>query len=130
MSAFTTKAEQSGIQLTIDIKLPDLIIPFSDTELCSLLSNALENAIKACEQIPDSNNRRINLSMYSKHNKLCIYICNSYQNAPVFAQDGLPVSTEQGHGFGTKSIAHIVEKHRGMFQFTVKDCRFIFQVTV
>lgn len=61
--------------MTIDAKLPDSL-PFSDTQPCSLLSNALENAIHA-----------------------------------------------------TKSMAHIVEKHGGVFQFSVKDGWFIFQAT-
>ncbi|HKM21478.1 MAG TPA: ATP-binding protein [Lachnospiraceae bacterium] len=127
LSAFATKAKQAEIMLTVDAKLPDLL-PFSNTELCSLLSNALENAIHACEQIPDSNKRIIRLRMYSKNNKLCIDIRNSYQAEPIF-QQGLPVSKEQGHGFGTKSIAHIVEKYGGVFQFSVKDGLFIFQAT-
>jgi len=127
LSAFAAKAKQGSIMLTVDAKLPDLL-PFSDTELCSLLSNALENAIHACEQIPDSNKRIIRLRMYSKNNKLCIDLHNSFQAEPIF-QQGLPVSKEQGHGFGTKSIAHIVEKHGGVFQFSVKDSWFIFQAT-
>ncbi len=127
LSAFATKAKQAEIMLTLDAKLPDLL-PFSDTELCSLLSNALENAIHACEQIPDSNQRIIRLRMYSKNNKLCIDLHNSYQTEPVFWQ-GLPISEEQGHGFGTKSMVHIVEKHGGVFQFSVKEGWFVFQAT-
>lgn len=127
LSAFATKAKQGSILLTVDAKLPDSL-PFSDTELCSLLSNALENAIHACEQIPDSNKRIIQLRVYSKNTKLCIDIRNSYQAEPIF-QQGLPVSKEQGHGFGTKSMVHIVEKHGGVFQFSVKDGWFIFQAT-
>ncbi len=127
LSAFATKAKQGSILLTVDAKLPDSL-PFSDTELCSLLSNALENAIHACEQIPDSNKRIIQLRVYSKNTKLCIDIRNSYQAEPVF-QKGLPISKEQGHGFGTKSMVHIVEKHGGVFQFSVKDGWFIFQAT-
>lgn len=128
LSAYATKAKQAEIMLTVDAKLSSLL-PFSDTELCSLLSNALENAIHACEQIPDSNKRSIRLRMYSKNNKLCINLHNSYQTEPIFKQ-GLPISKEQGHGFGTKSIAHIVEKHGGVFQFSVKEGWFIFQATV
>ncbi|MDW8803159.1 ATP-binding protein [Clostridium sp. A1-XYC3] len=127
LSAFAAKAKQSAILLTIDAKLPDSLA-FSDTELCSLLSNALENAIHASENIPDRNKRIIRLRVYSKNNKLCIDIRNSYQTEPVFHQ-GLPVSKEQGHGFGTKSMAHIVEKHGGVFQFSIKDGWFIFQAT-
>lgn len=127
LSAFANKAKQSEILLTIDTKLPDLL-PLSDTELCSLLSNALENAISASKHMPDISKRIINLRMYSKNNKLCIYIRNSYQTEPVF-QQGLPVSKEHGHGFGTKSMTHIVEKHGGIYQFSVKDGWFIFQAT-
>ena len=127
LSAFATKAKQGSIMLTVDAKLPDLL-PFSDTELCSLLSNALENAIQATETIQDSNKRSITLRVYSKNNKLCIDIRNRYQAEPVFRQ-GLPASKEQGHGFGIKSMAHIVEKHGGVFQFSVKDGWFIFQAT-
>lgn len=127
LSAFAAKAKQSGILLTIDAKLPDSLT-FSDTELCSLLSNALENAIHACESIANSNERYIKLRVYSKNNKLCIDLRNSYQKEPIFRQ-GLPVSKEEGHGFGTKSMAHIVEKHGGVFQFSVNDGWFIFQAT-
>jgi hypothetical protein len=128
LSAFATKAKQAGILLTLDAKLPDSL-SFSDTELCSLLSNALENAIHACENITDSRERSITLRMYSKNTKLCIDIRNSYEIEPVFHQD-LPISTKQGHGFGTKSMAHIVEKHGGVFQFGIKDGWFIFQATI
>ncbi len=127
LSAFAAKAKQAGIRLTVDTKLPSSL-PFSDTELCSLLSNALENAIQASKHIPDSNKRIILLRAYSKNSKLCIDIRNSYQIEPDFHQ-GLPVSNEQGHGFGTKSMVNIIEKHGGVFQFSVKEGWFIFQAT-
>ena len=128
LSAFAAKAKQSEILLTVETNLP-CSLPFSDTELCSLLSNALENSTQASEKIADSNKRYINLRIYSKNNKLCIDIRNSYQIEPIFIQ-GFPISKEQGHGFGTKSIAHIVEKHGGVFRYSVKDGCFIFQATV
>jgi len=127
LSSFSQKAKQWEILFTIDAKLPETLV-FSDTELCSLLSNALENAIQASKNISESDRRCIKLRMFSKNNKLCIDIRNSYQTEPIFHQ-GLPVSKEQGHGFGTKSMAHIVEKRGGIYQFSVKDGWFIFQAT-
>lgn len=115
------------IQLSIEAKLPDTLT-FSDTELCSLISNALENAVHACENIEDVSNRYIKLRMYSKNNKLCIDIRNTYHSSPNFYQ-GLPVSKHEGHGLGTKAMVHIVEKHGGVFQFLVKDEWFIFQAS-
>jgi sensor histidine kinase regulating citrate/malate metabolism len=127
LSSFAAKLKQAGIQFTIDAEIPNTT-PFSETELCSLLSNALENAIKASIKIADIAERHIILRVYSKNNKLCIDIRNRYQEEPVFHQD-LPVSEEQGHGFGTKSMVHIIEKHGGVSKFTVKDGWFIFQAT-
>lgn len=127
LSSFTTKARQSEILLMVDAKLSDFL-PFSDTELCSLLSNALENSIQASEHISDREKRIIHLRVYSKNNKLCIDIRNRYQTEPIIYQ-GLPISKKQGHGFGTKSMALIVEKHGGVYQFSVKDGWFIFQAT-
>lgn len=127
LSTFAAKAKQAGTRLSMDAKLPDTIL-FSDTELCSLLSNELENAIQACDQITAESKREIKLRIYSKNNKLCIDIRNRYQSEPVF-REGLPVAREQGHGYGTKSMVHIVEKHGGVCRFSVKDGWFVFQAT-
>ena len=78
--------------------------------------------------MPDKSDRSIAVRMYSKNNKLCIDIRNRYQTEPTFYR-GLPVSREQEHGLGTKSMAHIVEKHGGVFQFSAKDGWFVFQAT-
>lgn len=127
LAAFAVKAKQAEIQFEAEARLPEAF-PFSDTELCSLLSNALENAILASEKMDDRENRCIRLRVYSKNNKLCIDIRNRYQKEPVFHK-GIPVSEERGHGYGAKSMANIVEKHGGVFRFMAEDGWFIFQAT-
>jgi len=103
-------------------------LTFSDTELCSLLSNALENAVKATKDIPELEKRIIKLRTFLKNNKLCVDIRNSFHEEPQFHL-GVPVAKETGHGFGTKSMIHIIEKHGGVYQFLIKDGWFIFQAT-
>lgn len=127
LSAFSTRAAQSDILLTMEARLPETL-KFSDTELCSLLSNALENALHASAMIPDHQQRQIKLRIYDKNHKLCIDIRNCYHTEPLF-QQGLPIAQEQGHGYGTKSMAHIIEKHGGVYRFLVKDGWFIFQAS-
>lgn len=127
LSGFAYKASRAGIHLTIDVNLPESL-PFSDTELSSLLSNALENAIQASEEIPETKDRIINLRLFSKNNKLCIDIRNRYSSEVKF-KDDLPLTEKDGHGFGTKSMVNIVEKHGGVYQFSVKDGWFLFQAT-
>jgi two-component system sensor histidine kinase AgrC len=128
LSSFSAKAKNLGITLTIDAILPDTLA-ISDTELCSLLSNALENAVQAAKDIPKIEKRIVRLRLFSKNNKLCIDIRNICQTEPRF-HDGLPISKGEGHGFGTKSMAYIVEKHGGVYRFSVQDGFFIFQASV
>lgn len=128
LSSYAAKAAEKKIHSEINVSTVDfgkLAVP----DLCRLLSNALENAVYACESIPDSNARYIKLHIYTKNKKLCIDIRNSYQTEPVIHQ-GYPVSKKQGHGFGTKSMAHVVEKYGGICRFLAKDGFFIFQATI
>lgn len=127
LSSYAAKAAEKKIHSEIKVSTVDFG-KFTVPDLCSLLSHALENAIYACENVTDSHKRCIKLRMYSKNNKLCFDIRNSYQTEPIFHQ-GFPISKEQGHGFDTKSMAHVVEKYGGICQFSVKDGLFIFQAT-
>lgn len=101
LSAFTSKAEKAQIQLNFDVKLTEKL-NLTDTELCSLLSNALENAITACEKIENPSRRIIKLRLFSKNKKLCIDIRNSYQTKPFFHQN-LPVSKKKAMALGQKA---------------------------
>lgn len=127
LSSYVAKAEELGISVEISIASSDFS-RFTVPDLCSLLANALENAIHACVQIADSSKRFIAVRIYSKNHKLCIDIRNSYHVEPVFEQ-GLPVSREEGHGFGTRSMAHVIGKYHGVCRFSAKDGVFSFQAT-
>ncbi len=127
LSAYVAKAEELGISVEISIASTDFS-RFAVPDLCSLLANALENAIHACAQIADISKRFIAVRMYSRNNKLCIDIRNSYHAEPVFEQ-GLPVSRAESHGFGTKSMAHVIARYHGVCRFSAKDGVFVFQAT-
>lgn len=87
-------------------------------ELTSLFCNLLDNAVEAAENIPDS---FIELTAQKKEGSsfLVIILVNSCRSAPVYAQDGLPVSHKAGggrHGFGIKSIKKVVKQYGGNLQ--------------
>lgn len=129
LSSYIAKAEEElGIKVEVSTASIDFT-RFAVTDLCSLLANALENAIHACAQVPDSSKRFIAMRIYSRNSKLCVDIRNSYHAEPVFEQ-GLPVSREDDHGFGVKSMAHVIEKYHGVCRFSAKDGVFVFQATV
>ncbi len=128
LSAFAAKAEQKGVDLSIDAALPDTL-PFPDTELCTLLSNGLENAIAAAEKEPESMPRSVRLNCRSHKGNLLILIENSF-SGNVEMKNGIPQAREEGHGYGTKSITMLAEKYNGYYSFTTKDGLFILKVVL
>ena len=113
-SSFAARAERDGAQLTIDAQLPQTL-SLPEPELCSLLSNALENALNAVENLPPSR-KWIKFYCTVKQNKLLIEIRNPYTGV-IELSDGLPVAAQDGHGYGCRSIRSIVERHRGLCSF-------------
>lgn len=128
VSACVSRAKEKGIAVDINISVTNFT-RFQITDLCSLLSNSLENALNACEQSETPSQSFIRLRMYEKNNKLCLELCNSYTEEPVF-ENGLPVSHKSGHGIGVKSMIHVVDKYQGIYRFSAQDGIFTFQISV
>jgi len=118
LSTFSTKANHAGVSMTVDAKLPSSM-PLSDTALCSLLSNALENAISAAARL-DPDRRTVSVKAVVHNAKLLILIENPLEGEIVI-KDGLPHTTLEGHGYGTRSIGAIADAHGGQAIFSARD---------
>ncbi len=128
LSSYADQAEADKVSFDVQVTTPDFS-RISPHDLCSLLANGLENAINACRQIPSAQDRLIRLRIFQKNGKLCLDLRNSYYKMPKFC-DGVPVSREEGHGFGTKSMVSVVEKHHGLWQFAIQEGQFVFQAAL
>ncbi len=115
LSAFSARAAQEGVHLSVDARLPGTI-PLSDTEFCSLLSNSLENAITAAASCPDS---RVTVKAQVHKNKLLISVVNFYLGE-IRMKDGFPKSRFANHGYGTRSIVAIANAHGGQAIFNTE----------
>lgn len=91
------------------IALCDGLLPetlsISDTELCSLFSNALENAIFAASKLMEKKARRVYLRTLINNNKLLISTKNAYAGT-IQMEGEFPKSSNRqpGHGFGIKKV--------------------------
>ena len=126
-SSFSSKAQRLGIRLTVEARLPEAL-SISDTELCSLLSNGLENALQAVEALEEQG-KWIEFYCAAKHNKLLIEVRNPY-TGKVSMQDDLPVSSREGHGYGCRSIRIITEQYHGLCAFELEDGVFTLRVVL
>lgn len=119
--------EEKDIQFQAAVNI-EPILPCSELDFSSILSNGLENAVKAVRSLP-VDERIITLSLKTEQDKLFLSLKNRYSETPVVV-DGKPVTNEAGHGFGTESIRYVTEKLNGNCQFSVKDGTFILRVVL
>lgn len=128
-SSFAKRAKDSGIRMQVRAEI-SRCIPVAESDLCVLLSNALENALHACiEQGKKGRAGVIEVTIYEKSEKLFLQIINSCGEDVVF-DDEIPVTNRSGHGIGVRSICAIVEKYDGMYTFLVRDGEFILRISL
>ncbi|MBB2184136.1 sensor histidine kinase [Lachnospiraceae bacterium MD1] len=130
LSSFVTRAKRYRVLLQTDVKLPREL-GVNDTELCALLSNALENAIAAAAQLEDEKLRKVYFHAIINGDKLVISTENAYVGE-IHIDGELPMSSkkEAGHGFGIKSIVAIVERYGGLYSFETEGGVFIMQIMI
>ena len=111
--------------MSVKAQLPQkLSLP--NTELCSLLSNGLENALHAAAKL-EPTQRWVDFYCDIHVNKLLIEIKNPYLGE-IQLQDGIPISSQSGHGYGCRSIQSIVEQHHGLYSFEAENGIFTLRI--
>ena len=73
--------------------------------------------------------RSIKLMLKESDGKLLLSVKNPVGRQVLFS-DGLPVTKEEGHGYGTQSIRYMTERLGGNCQFCVQDDIFILRVVL
>lgn len=128
LSAFAGRAAQAGIAMNIHGRLP-VSIHISDNDLCVVLSNALENALHACQSVAvQGTSCSIDVQFFEKSGKLFLQIINPYKEDILF-KNGLPVSNRPNHGIGVQSICAIVERYGGIYSFLTQSGKFILRLS-
>lgn len=128
-SAFVERAKANDIPIRIRAEIPQ-DISISESNLCVLLSNALENALHAClRQKEKGLCAVIEVSAYEKNRKIFLQIINS-SDADIIFRNEVPVTDVPGHGMGVRSICAIVEQYGGIYDFSVRDGQFILRVSL
>ena len=128
-SAFAGRMKEENISLSVKSQIPRNI-HVSESDLCVLLSNALENALHACRKLKERElETAVGVSAFEKNGKLFLQIINSCDSDITFVQ-GIPVTDQPDHGIGVRSICALVERYEGIYTFEVMEGKFILRVSI
>ncbi|MEG1577448.1 MAG: GHKL domain-containing protein [Oscillospiraceae bacterium] len=127
LSSFVAKGAKMGVTLKIEADLPQQL-SLSETELCAILSNGIENAMTATGKLAEGQ-KNINIHLSLHKGNLLLSIENPYEGM-VRMENGLPQNDAEGHGFGVRSIEMLTRKHNGYCSFTAQGGLFILKVVL
>jgi len=121
LSSYFDQARTENIQVAHRIELPETM-PIEAIDLSLILANAIENAIHANLQFPESQ-RYLEVTIKHQLSKLTLLIENPVDHRIDFS-DELPLSPQADHGLGTHSIRRLVKQAQGSAYFSAQKGRF------
>ncbi len=127
LTAYFKNAEEKGIRIKCDLAVPSEV-NVDMAELSVVFANAIENAMHACERLP-CDQRFIEVRGLS-HPKFMFQISNPYGGEIKTDDKGIPISTERGHGFGTRSIVAFCDKYGAYYEFRTENEIFTLRIVM
>jgi len=124
-------ARQHGIETIIHAEYPK-DCKIDPVDLCTILTNLLDNAIDACSKQPNGAEKKIMVTIRRIHQFIIIRIANSSIAAPIVRNGGFVTSkqNQKQHGWGIQSVKSAVEKYQGTIKFDYGDSLFTVSVMI
>lgn len=123
-------AREQGVSVSPEILVPHQL-PIADEDLCSLLSNLMDNAIEAAAA-SGKPNPYVHITIRPKQEYLFIHQENSVSDdIPASRRLSLETTKKENrelHGIGTRIIRKIVESYGGSVKYAMADGQMITNV--
>lgn len=120
-------AERQGIRCTVLITYS--CFPLSQSDICVLFGNLLDNAIEAAIQTED---KKIDIQIDKQGQYVYICMKNSISHSVLCENPQLKTSkpNKKYHGFGLRNIKKIVHEYNGMMQVHESQQQFICDILI
>lgn len=126
--ALLTDKQEKAVQQNTQIAFQGAIPPeaLSPTDLCVILGNSLDNALEACQKLPDRNDKTISVTSNCCGGFLFMSITNPIAEKVAIRDNHIATTKENKtlHGFGLYSLHSIVKKYDGDIQLASTDKTF------
>ncbi len=118
---YISLANKRGIQTYVHVALPD-VLKISDSDLCILFGNAIQNAVDACLMQEEGTTRFLRVRVHTNGGQLFILIENSFSPKTLNKRGEVFATTkENGSGIGIPSIRNIVNSNGGELRFSWEE---------
>lgn len=124
-----SKARSAGVEISSRIAVP-AELPYEEIDLCSLVMNLLDNAIEACDGLPDGE-KNVRLGIVADQGALVVTVANPSAKPPTYDEHGALLTTKgsrERHGYGTSIIRAVAEKYDGAADFSHDGGEFVARV--
>ncbi len=130
LSDKSLRAERSGIRLVFEGSVPPKGI--DPTDLCIILGNPLDNAIEACEQLDNTENRIISISAACGSGCLFIDMTNPVERPVDVSGDTIPTTKpdKENHGWGLFSLRYTADLYHGSVTYECSDLKFHISISL
>lgn len=130
----TRKAQEQGVKLDIKIAVAP-VLPFDDSDMCSLLTNLLDNAIEACVRNgKEGETATAHVGIRQQQDNLLIRVVSPSGESERKTDGSVNLTSSkkdaQLHGYGVKIIRNIVQKYKGMINYHIEEGNFVADVTL
>ena len=117
------KAMDKQIEFITEIQIPEQLF-VNSMDLCTILGNALDNCIEACEKLEDDKQKIISISMIYDDEALISKISNTAEQlSNVFLQT--TKDDKDNHGFGVGNIKSALAKYNSIHSFRYDNGEFV-----
>lgn len=129
VSHYAAIAEEKGITCSFQLAVPEYSRQITDSSLCVIFGNLLENAIDACMRMREGN-KFIRMNSRLQYETLTITMDNSFDGKFTKKGGRLVSSKRNDFGIGTASVAAVAAQHGGSARFEADGLVFLSSVYV
>ena len=128
---FNEKAQADKVGVKIEFKIADLdSLTISSIDLCTILSNLIDNAIRGASEVDGEDKRFVSVSVFPRAGQLIVNVRNGslppkedFSTTKKHAKDG-------EHGLGLTIVREVAERHDGAAVYSFSDGVFEASVSV
>lgn len=104
-------------------------IEIDQVDICAILSNQIDNAFEASQQLSDTTKRNVSVKIWVKNDSTLFFRVENYVDAdPLISNPNLQttkVDSQELHGLGLQNIADTAKKYGGALRSSYQDHYFV-----